>query len=150
MKAKILLPVVCLALFSACASAQGQAAKPAVQAVVYQGEEAEAPVEAAEPAVQEVLYHGREEKTPEEALAKALAYTGAEAPLCPNCAAELCAALTGSEELPVQSRSCLSMVHGTDEVYKFSLTYEWACPACGYTDPGYTTEGIKLAICHGW
>lgn len=135
MKQKILALVLCVALLSACGTAKEQPT----------GTE-----ETAGEAAQEILYHGGEPRTPEETLAQTLTDTGAEVPLCPDCAAELRAVLTDSEELPAEEQDCLSMVQGTDAVYKLSLRYEWKCDACGYADAGHTVEGTKAVVCHGW
>lgn len=86
--------------------------------------------------------------TPEETLAQTLE---AEDPvLCPDCGEVLQGVLESSEELPVEEQPCRSMVNGTDAVYKLSLTYDWQCAACGYTDPGQTVEGTRAMVCHGW
>lgn len=135
MKTKILLLVICVTLLSACASVTEQPAKTQ---------------ETAEDAAREVLYHGGEPKTPEETLAQTLVDTGVETPLCPNCATELVAVLNASEELPVQEQDCLSMIQGSDAIYKLSLNYEWQCNSCGYVDGGHTVEGVKAVVCHGW
>lgn len=147
MKKKLVLLVTSLVLLSACASAAEQPAK--TQETVEEITEMAAE-NVTEVAVQEVLYHGGEPKTPEEALAQALTDADVEVPLCQNCATELTAVLTGSEELPVQQQDCISMVQGTDAVYKLSLEYEWKCSSCGYEDLGHTVEGTKAVVCHGW
>ena len=95
-----------------------------------------------------VVYHGESTDTPEETLAQTLE---AEDPvLCPDCGEVLQGVLVSSEELPVEEQPCRSMVNGTDAVYKLSLTYDWQCAACGYTDPGQTVEGTRAMVCHGW
>ena len=95
-----------------------------------------------------MVYHGEPTDTPEETLAQTLE---AEDPvLCPDCGEVLQGVLVSSEELPVEEQPCRSMVNGTDAVYKLSLTYDWQCAACGYTDPGQTVEGIRAMVCHGW
>ena len=95
-----------------------------------------------------VVYHGEPTDTPEETLAQTLE---AEDPvLCPDCGEVLQGVLVSSEELPVEEQPCRSMVNGTDAVYKLSLTYDWQCAACGYTDPGQTVEGTRAMVCHGW
>ena len=136
-----LLAAAVLVLLSACASVREQPAEVQEPAAVQ---------ETAEEAVQEVLYHGGEPRTPEAALAQSLADVSMEIPLCPDCGAELSAILTDSQELPAEEQKCLSMIQGTDAVYKLSLTYEWKCPSCGYADSEHTVEGTKAVVCHGW
>lgn len=135
MKIKILLLLTCVTLLSACALVEEQSVKTQ---------------EIAEETAQNVLYHGGAPKTPEETLAQTLADAGTETPLCPDCATELSAVLTDSEELRVQQQDCQSMLQGTDAIYKLSLTYEWTCPTCGYVDSGHTVEGTSGVVCHGW
>ena len=135
--------VCCTAVLAAGLLGGCTAGAPAGSSSVPEREEP-----AASTAETAVVYHGEPTDTPEETLAQTLE---AEDPvLCPDCGEVLQGVLVSSEELPVEEQPCRSMVNGTDAVYKLSLTYDWQCAACGYTDPGQTVEGTRAMVCHGW